>query len=209
MIVTKDPYTYVTSQPVITREPGSLGFITREPGSLGFPSYIVPFPALVTNLPLDSLIFCYMASAKLIESFSIDVSEGGNTINPQNPTAGTEFGIQSRSESGSGVKVSAVTLLCQLFHRCQLSQFCVNCHTFASPDTSLCWTLHHCGTFSVGASTRVYEAKPKPPASGKMRNFASSECGAKVISSSKEAQHTQSVLNENRDEYMILPCSAK
>lgn len=49
----------------------------------------------------------------------------------------------------------------------------------------------------------------KPSSTEEMRNYASSECGSKVISSNKEAQKQQAVLNENRDEYIMQPCSAR
>ena len=41
----------------------------------------------------------------------------------------------------------------------------------------------------------------------KKTNYASSECGAKVISSNPEAENVAAILNENRDLYMLNPCS--
>ena len=40
-------------------------------------------------------------------------------------------------------------------------------------------------------------------------NYASYECGAKVISSNHEAENTGAILNENRDMYMLNPCSCR
>ena len=40
-------------------------------------------------------------------------------------------------------------------------------------------------------------------------NYASYECGAKVISSNQEAENTGAILNENRDMYMLNPCSCR
>lgn len=43
----------------------------------------------------------------------------------------------------------------------------------------------------------------------RIRNYASSECGAKVINSNKEAQGSFKILSESQDEYMLNPCNAK
>ena len=40
-------------------------------------------------------------------------------------------------------------------------------------------------------------------------NFASSACGAKIVAVNSEAQNPSFLLTENRDQYMINPCSAK
>ncbi|XP_065901010.1 SUN domain-containing ossification factor-like isoform X2 [Dysidea avara] len=39
-------------------------------------------------------------------------------------------------------------------------------------------------------------------------NYASIECGAKVILTNKEANNPRAILHENRDDYMLSPCSA-
>ena len=41
----------------------------------------------------------------------------------------------------------------------------------------------------------------------KKTNYASSECGAKVIATNPEAENVGAILNENRDFYMLNPCS--
>eukprot|EP00795_Rhopilema_esculentum_P010419 gene10419-19121_t len=41
----------------------------------------------------------------------------------------------------------------------------------------------------------------------KKTNYASYECGAKVIASNNEAENIGAILNENRDLYMLNPCS--
>jgi hypothetical protein len=43
----------------------------------------------------------------------------------------------------------------------------------------------------------------------KKKNYASQECGAKILASNPEASSPRSVLNSNRDEYMNNPCKAK
>ncbi|XP_054715424.1 SUN domain-containing ossification factor-like [Uloborus diversus] len=40
-------------------------------------------------------------------------------------------------------------------------------------------------------------------------NYASSKCGAKILSSNSEARHRLSILNEKADEYMLNPCRVK
>ncbi|XP_078604100.1 SUN domain-containing ossification factor-like isoform X2 [Branchiostoma floridae x Branchiostoma japonicum] len=40
-------------------------------------------------------------------------------------------------------------------------------------------------------------------------NYGSVECGAKILSANREMQHSSSVLVENKDMYMLNPCSAK
>ncbi|XP_066293433.1 SUN domain-containing ossification factor-like [Branchiostoma lanceolatum] len=40
-------------------------------------------------------------------------------------------------------------------------------------------------------------------------NYGSVECGAKILSANREVQHSSSVLVENKDMYMLNPCSAK
>ena len=42
----------------------------------------------------------------------------------------------------------------------------------------------------------------------RVRNYASSECGAKVIASNSEAEGAYKMLQESMDEYMLNPCSA-
>ncbi|CAI8008688.1 SUN domain-containing ossification factor [Geodia barretti] len=43
---------------------------------------------------------------------------------------------------------------------------------------------------------------------GGQHNYASIDCGAKIIASNKETQNPSAILSENRDHYMINPCSA-
>ncbi|KAK6061572.1 Sad1 / UNC-like protein [Cooperia oncophora] len=46
-----------------------------------------------------------------------------------------------------------------------------------------------------------------PPAAAAARNYASKECGAKVLLSNPEAENTKAILNEKeKDEYMRNPC---
>ena len=56
------------------------------------------------------------------------------------------------------------------------------------------------------------EAISPPPKKKKKKvtkNYSSVECGAKVIATNKEADHRSSVLNENKDSYMLNPCNVK
>ena len=43
----------------------------------------------------------------------------------------------------------------------------------------------------------------------KQTNYASVDCGAKVLKVNPEASNTETILTENRDIYMLNPCSAK
>ena len=43
---------------------------------------------------------------------------------------------------------------------------------------------------------------------GKKVNYASKECGAKILASNPEAENVDRILTNNRDEYMINPCAA-
>jgi len=45
--------------------------------------------------------------------------------------------------------------------------------------------------------------------SERVRNYASYECGAKVIASNPEAESTPRILNEMMDEYLLNPCKVK
>ena len=39
------------------------------------------------------------------------------------------------------------------------------------------------------------------------KNMAAAHCSAKVVAASKAAHNTQAMLNENRDDYLYIPCS--
>ena len=43
----------------------------------------------------------------------------------------------------------------------------------------------------------------------KKKNYALQECGAKILASNPEATNAKSVLNPNKDDYMINPCKVK
>ena len=68
---------------------------------------------------------------------------------------------------------------------------------------------------SEGAAERkgavaVARARPVPSDALATRvNYASLDCSAKVLASNSEAQSTSSLLSDNRDRYMLNPCSAK
>ncbi|VDM62907.1 unnamed protein product [Angiostrongylus costaricensis] len=61
--------------------------------------------------------------------------------------------------------------------------------------------LSEIGLASVGS-------QQLPPSSAATRNYASKECGAKVLHSNAEAENTKAILNEKvcKDEYMRNPC---
>ena len=42
----------------------------------------------------------------------------------------------------------------------------------------------------------------------KSNNYASLDCGSKVVSQNTEAQNPTAILMENKDYYMLNPCSA-
>ncbi|XP_077869761.1 SUN domain-containing ossification factor-like, partial [Saccoglossus kowalevskii] len=41
------------------------------------------------------------------------------------------------------------------------------------------------------------------------KNHASADCGAKILTSNPEARSVSAILMQNRDVYMLNPCSAK
>lgn len=43
----------------------------------------------------------------------------------------------------------------------------------------------------------------------RQKNYASPDCGAKVLASNPEAQSTSSVLTDKKDEYLLSPCTAR
>ncbi|KAJ8299908.1 hypothetical protein KUTeg_021427 [Tegillarca granosa] len=43
----------------------------------------------------------------------------------------------------------------------------------------------------------------------KQHNYASKECGAKILANNPEAENVRSILNSNKDDYMINPCKAR
>lgn len=55
-------------------------------------------------------------------------------------------------------------------------------------------------TVSAQASQQVNKKKV---------NYASMTCGAKLVVANPEAKNAASILNENKDQYMIQPCQAK
>lgn len=50
--------------------------------------------------------------------------------------------------------------------------------------------------------------KKKKKSDRKQNNYASLDCGAKILEKNAEAQHAESILLENKDLYMLNPCSA-
>lgn len=43
----------------------------------------------------------------------------------------------------------------------------------------------------------------------RQKNYASPDCGAKILTANAEAEHTSAVLDPARDEYFLSICSAK
>lgn len=58
-------------------------------------------------------------------------------------------------------------------------------------------------------SGTAHKPKPKKVKERKQSNYASVDCGAKILDHNKEASNADSVLVENKDLYMLNPCSAK
>ncbi|XP_077987005.1 SUN domain-containing ossification factor-like [Glandiceps talaboti] len=59
------------------------------------------------------------------------------------------------------------------------------------------------GTGSSGGQHRQFNLNQNS------KNHASADCGAKILGSNSEAQSTSAILMQNRDVYMLNPCSAK
>ena len=51
--------------------------------------------------------------------------------------------------------------------------------------------------------------KPKKVKERKQNNYASTDCGAKILAHNSEASNADSILVENKDLYMLNPCSAQ
>lgn len=58
---------------------------------------------------------------------------------------------------------------------------------------------------NVSGSTQ----KPKKVKERKQNNYASVDCGAKILDHNSEASNADSILVENKDLYMLNPCSAQ
>ena len=43
----------------------------------------------------------------------------------------------------------------------------------------------------------------------RQKNYASPDCGAKILAANSEAEHTSAILDPSRDEYFLSICSAK
>lgn len=59
------------------------------------------------------------------------------------------------------------------------------------------------------ASGPTHKPKPKRVKERKQSNYASVDCGAKILDHNEEASNADSILMENKDLYMLNPCSAK
>ncbi|KAL9987720.1 hypothetical protein ACROYT_G002070 [Oculina patagonica] len=59
------------------------------------------------------------------------------------------------------------------------------------------------------ASGTAHKPKPKKVKERKQSNYASVDCGAKILGHNEEASNADSILVENKDLYMLNPCSAK
>ncbi|RWS17396.1 hypothetical protein B4U79_15764 [Dinothrombium tinctorium] len=65
------------------------------------------------------------------------------------------------------------------------------------------------GAFSKTASSQSSPSSTVKGTKSRIRNYASHECGAKVVAANSESDGTSKVLNEQSDEYMLNPCKAK
>ena len=59
------------------------------------------------------------------------------------------------------------------------------------------------------ANGTAHKAKAKKVKERKQSNYASVDCGAKILDHNEEASNADSILVENKDLYMLNPCSAK
>ena len=68
-------------------------------------------------------------------------------------------------------------------------------------------------TFSIlGANGNASVATPvklSSPPKLRQKNYASPDCGSKILAANAEAEHTSAVLDPSRDEYFLSICSAK
>ena len=55
----------------------------------------------------------------------------------------------------------------------------------------------------------INKPKPRKIKQRKQNNYASIDCGAKILKANPEASNIFSILQDNRDLYMLNPCSAK
>ncbi|KAL4218646.1 hypothetical protein ACF0H5_021235 [Mactra antiquata] len=73
------------------------------------------------------------------------------------------------------------------------------------------WTLKVLAEAEKGKQVQDDDENiPLPPVKQrKKKNYAAHDCGAKILTHNPEATNAKSVLNSNKDEYMINPCKAK
>lgn len=62
--------------------------------------------------------------------------------------------------------------------------------------------------FFVSAENLEQGVSTPKKQNGKKVNYASKECGAKILASNPEAENVNRILTSNRDDYMINPCTA-
>lgn len=64
--------------------------------------------------------------------------------------------------------------------------------------------------FSVQNASELPKAAPKAQGNIKIRskNYASPDCGAKIVGANPEAQHASAVLSSSQDEYALSPCNS-
>ena len=64
----------------------------------------------------------------------------------------------------------------------------------------------------VDVTTNETVIVPKPKRKKKLsnkKNYASPNCGAKVVAANNEAQHSSAILKEDKDAYMLNPCNVQ
>ena len=64
----------------------------------------------------------------------------------------------------------------------------------------------------VDITTNETVVVPKPKRKKKLsnkKNYASPNCGAKVVAANNEAQHSSAILKEDKDAYMLNPCNVQ
>jgi len=70
--------------------------------------------------------------------------------------------------------------------------------------------FNKCKCLSSSTETEGGKIPTLPPVKQrKKKNYASYDCGAKLLANNPEATNARSVLNSNRDDYMNSPCKVK
>ncbi len=70
-------------------------------------------------------------------------------------------------------------------------------------------SIPFCRSGANGSASVTPPAKVSASAKLRQKNYASPDCGAKILAANSEAEHTGAILDPSRDEYFLSICSAK